>query len=185
MTSTRPQRLGFGLNQQLGKYESHPLTVQMAGGKISQQEIDQFLQQIEKPAEDYLKQFPFHKSGCYIFLIIISALILPLIFFFLCYDAYTKKKKASEIKICRGKIQAIANEHNGYLVERGLAWTVEEAPWFIELWVMPDGQSAQQAGFQGGISMMNGNIPTKVYPQENPQQTMFQQNQYNQQMYNL
>ncbi len=171
--SSTPDRLVFPLQRELSKFDINPMTVQLTGGRMSQQEIDHFFEQIQKPVEDLINGFKFIRSGGFICLVIICAIILPLYFFLICYLISKKEKEVAETKACKEKIQAIAKEQNAYLSDRGLMWVVPvHAPLWIELWVLQPGQP----GFLGGMPGMNMNINIQT-------QMMIQQNQYNQQMY--
>ena len=209
--SSTPNRLVFPLQKGTFKFEINPMAVQMTGGRMTQQEVDRFFEYIQAPVDEFLDKFKFVRSCGFIVILIISALILPLYFFMLCYIMSVQKNAIKESAKCREKIQEIAREQNVYLSDRGLMWVVPaQAPRWVELWITPVGQSVHQAGFQVGMTQPPGgaNIPTKIYPQtpqqesqplvysypgfsqqgqahfqQHQQQMIFQQNQYGQNMY--
>ncbi len=200
--SSTPNRLVFALQKGNFKFDINPMTVTMTGGRMQQHEVDRFFEQIQQPTDAFMEKFKFVRSCGFIFILIISALILPLYFFMLCYIMSVQKNAIKESAKLRETMQQIAREQNVYLSDIGLMWVVPaQAPRWVELWITPVGQSVHQAGFQVGMPQPPmGNIPTKIYPQTPQQesqplvynypgygqqqpQPQFQQHQYNQNMY--
>jgi len=213
--SSTPQSLVFpydGISKKFNTNSYMPIQTQ---NRISIEEIEQFLDIINGPIKEWYDEYGWLTNGSckFVCLMFTCFIIMPLMFFFICWMACAQSKAADALQKAGEKAKILVRDNNQRFVERGLMWNVPtHFPRWIELWTQVGpgfgGASMPQQGFpmmpqQQGFPMMpqqqpgfdgfaRPGIPTQTMPQQNfqnggmpPQQGYYpmQQNQYNPNMY--
>ena len=176
--SSTPQSIVFPYDYKAKRFSTSSYMPLQTQNRASLFEIEQFLEQVNAPIQEWYDEFKFYQepSGILFCVIFISMIILPLMPFVFCWLQKVESRANTKLKEASEKAKLFIQDNSQQFIDRGLLWNVPTHfhQWF-ELWTSLEGPPPQP-GF-GGFQQQG--IQTMSMPQQNYQNVQnMQQNQY-------
>ena len=148
------QTIIFPLNVNTYNFDTNHYNPMMTNGKVSTDEIVQFLEKVQTPIREWRdKQFFLKYPWAIIFLVI----LLPLLYLYLIYQCCTSCSKQKQWEAALEKSRAVIRENSANFASRGFTWITPVAyPRWIELWIGQQQQPMMQAMQPGVMMGQNG-----------------------------
>jgi len=153
--------------------------------RVSAYEIETFFQELNAPFLEWYGQYEevSEGKGKYAWLCLLSLLLLPLFFFYICWLSTKQQDASDKWGEAAEKAKRIIQEKSQSFADRGLTWNVPQFfPSWLELWTgvggsnLPNFGGMQMPGqFQGGIQMIA--MQQQSYPGAGGNNMMMMQNQ--------
>ncbi len=174
--SSTPQSLVFPYDPMNKKFITTNYQPVLTQGRVTNEEIDEFLKEVNVPIKAYYDEHNPNASPCgLICLIILCTIICPLFPFLMCYLISRTNKMMVEMKKASDKAAIIVKSRGSTFTERGLLWNMPaHFPRWIELWT-----SVGQPVMQPNMQFYQGQpgIEMQTVPQQNYQNTYGVNNQ--------
>jgi len=188
--SSTPLSIVFPYDSQAQKFSTSSYMPLQTQNRASLEEIEQFLDQANAPIKEWYAEFGYLQEGSakMTALLIICTIIMPLIFFFLCWITAVQNKSAVKLKEASEKAKLFIRDNGQQFIDKGLLWNIPTRfPHWIELWTSLEGPPQMGLGQPGFGGFQQPGIQTMPVQQQNYQNMQqqgyltnqnMQQNQY-------
>jgi len=137
--------------------------------RASFEEVEQFLTEVNEPLAEWEEKYGnlARGKGKIMYLALISFILFPLFFVFICWSSGAQKHAQDAQKECVEKAKNIIRDKSDQWTYKGLCWHVpSQFPKWIELWTSVDGRGGAPvsqmpgvgAGAEYGMNYSNQNL---------------------------